>query len=638
MTTAVSLLAIENQTTQVADDAQTGLPHRNVSDGIGRLPEVTLAMAVAGGIVAVAFAAARSGHHWASHLFWVGQVAIYAVPAGFLLCRKHVLRLEAMGLALVMPVITFLVNQYYSPGQFRFTDEFDHVQTAQTILATHHLFHANTVLPQSAQYPGLEIITTAIVSVTHLSITTSGLIVVGAAHVLVGLGLYLLITEMTGRYRVAALAGVIYATGSHYQFFDSYFIYEAIALPFLLLSLLATIKMVKRQGSVAVAWGVAAVAFGAVTAVCHHVTSYMLVALLFAFAAAQLWFPSPRRTRGLITVLISVAAIVAIWDLGIATATVSYFRPVIDSLVPGRSTATTAVGGVVIATKAGVTGKSPRIDTIAEYIAFLVLMALTFFGTLSVWRIRRTFTNPGPLGLAIGSLSIVLVLAIRVAVPSGSELASRGLTFALIPISFVSATLLVDWAVGRASPKHRRHGGKWRIGYSSIGALLVVVLAVGNIASGWPAFYARLPGPYLVSAWERSVDQHNVSAAQWVADALPRDQGVASDYSTEAVISALGHQADVQGIAGLFLTLKYSSSQGALARSKRVSYIAVDRRVSQQLPATGYYFKQDPERGLYSTPLPAQALDKFEKVPGVSRIFDDGTIVIYQIIGSAYTK
>jgi hypothetical protein len=158
----------------VMDDG-TDSPQR----GMGRIPEIAFGMAVATIIVAVAFAGARSNKSWATDLFWVGQVALYAIPAAFLLFRRSLLRAEAFGIALLMPVATFLILAYYSPDQFRFIDEFQHVQTAQTILATHHLFHVNTSLPVSPQYPGLEIITSAVVAITHLSITTSGMIVTG---------------------------------------------------------------------------------------------------------------------------------------------------------------------------------------------------------------------------------------------------------------------------------------------------------------------------------------------------------------------------------------------------------------------------------------------------------------------------
>jgi hypothetical protein len=641
------------------------------TSGLGRLPELVLAMAAGSAIIAIAFAGARYDRPWAGHLYWLGQVVIYASPAAFLLLRKRTYAIEAVGIAVLMPVTTYLINQYFSPGQFRFLDEFEHVQTAQSILATHHLFGANTTLPQSPQYPGLEIITTNIVSITHLSITMAGLILVGIAHVVVATALYFLILEACAKPRVAALAVVVYATGSHYQFFDSYFIYENIALPFLFLSLLATIKMMKSRGPAVVGWGGAAVACGAITAVCHHVTSYMLVGLLLAFVIAQLFVPSTARSRGLPVVFLAVLVIVAIWDLGVATLTVVYFRPVVYGLLP---TPAAAISPAITRTL-GVSAQPPRLDTIATYIAFATLLVLITLGAWKVWYSRRSVSNGATLGLGVASLSTFVVLALRVVAANGSEVAGRAMTFILIPVSFVCALVLVDRTVSqRSRPKHReggrgpvltfilipvsfvcalvlvdrtvsqrsrpkhREGGRGPVLLAVISTLAVVCLAVGGLASGWPTFFARLPGPYEVSAWERSVDHHNLDTAQWFADFVPPDQGVASDFLTEAFISALGHQAEPYGIAGLFLPLRYSSAQGNLARNKRISFIVVDRRITEQLPAMGYYFQYDPMSGLYSTPLPKRAITKFDGIPGVSRVYDDGIIVVYEIIGSEYFK
>ena len=57
--------------------------------------------------------------------------------------------------------------------------------------------------------------------------------------------------------------------------------------------------------------------------------------------------------------------------------------------------------------------------------------------------------------------------------------------------------------------------------------------------------------------------------------------------------------------------------------------------VTEQLPAAGYYFSPDPHQGNYKKPLPSQAIDKYNDIPGVSRVFDDGTIVIYDLAGAA---
>lgn len=605
--------------------------------GWGRLPELALVMATGSAVIAAAFAGSREGYAWAGQVYWAGQVIIYAAPACFLLCRKHVNRTEAAGIALLMPTVTYLIREYYSPGRFRFLDEFDHVQTAQSILTSHHLFHANTILSVSPQYPGLEIITTSLVWITHLSITTSGLIIVGMAHVLAGVALYLLVVETTGRPRVGALASVIYATGPHYQFFDSYFIYQNIAIPFLIFALLAAVRMTKRRGPTAVGWGMVSMACGAMTAVSHPVTSYVLVALIFAFVVAQYFLPPNYRSRGLVLVFLGVCGVVAIWDLGVATNTVGYLRPVIDGLLPGHSSAPSPTGGAVIPHSAGVSGKPPVVETVFEYVGFFILLALTPLGAWTSWHRRRFDANAAALGLAIASTSILVALALRVAASDGSELASRTLTFALIPISFVIALRMVDWVLEGRSSNHRK-SQKAQFVASLGGAVIVVLVAVGGIAGGWPAFYARLPGPYRVSAWERSVDEHNVDLSEWFAAGMPRDQGVASDFWTEGLVAALGHQADVGDSAALFLPLHYWRAQGKLARRNRVSFVVVDRRITRQLPATGYYFENDPQEGHYTSPVPHPAIRKFETIPGVSRVYDDGTIVVYELIGSEYYK
>jgi len=614
---------VDSVTDAVVDDG-TDSPQR----GLGRVPEVALGMAVATIIVAVAFAGARSSKSWATYLFWVGQVALYAIPAAFLLLRRSILRAEAFGIALLMPVATFLILAYYSPDQFRFIDEFQHVQTAQTILATHHLFHTNTSLAVSAQYPGLEIITSAVVAITHLSITTSGMIVTGIAHVLVGLCLYFLVLEVIGRPRIAAFAAVIYATAPHYQFFDSYFIYQTVALPFLLLSLLAVVKMVKSKGGVANAWGAVAIASGAVTVVSHHITSYALVGLLLLFVIVQLFLPRPARSWRLPVVLVVVAAMVVGWDLRVATATLSYIKPIIDSLL-GRH------GILPNSHKQGVAGTLPVVDTVWEYASTLLLVVLVPLGAWQAWKARARDSNAISLGLGLGALSIFIVLIVRVASGDGSELAGRAMSFALIPISIVCAAVIIDRV--RRKPDGPKHGVPrfQNFGMAVIGTCVLVVLAVGGIAGGWPSYYARLPGPYRVSAYERSVDEHNLDAVAWAAAELPRGGGVASDDFTESMFSSLGNQAYQRNLADLFLTTSYTAADRTLVKNKRITYVVADSRITEQLPAAGFYFSPDPHQGNYKKPLAPASIDKFNSVPGVSRVFDDGTIVIYDLAGAA---
>jgi hypothetical protein len=621
-TLEVEKVPVVSDTSPVVADG-TDNPRRR----LGRVPEVALGMACATFVVAAAFAGARANKSWATDLFWVGQIALFAIPAAFLLFRRTILRAEAFGIALMVPVASFLILAYYSPDQFRFIDEFQHVQTLQAILATHHLFHVNTSLPVSAQYPGLEIITSAVVAITHLSITTSGMIVTGIAHVLVGVCLYFLVLEVVGRPRVAALAALIYATGPHYQFFDSYFIYQTIALPFLLLSLLAVVKMVKSKGGVANAWGAVAIAAGAVTAVSHHITSYALVAILLLFVVVQPFLPRPVRSWRVLVVLLVVAAMVVGWDLGVATSTLSYIRPIIDSLL-GRH------GALPNSHKQGAAGNLPLSDTIWEYASTLLLVILAPLGAWQVWKARRGGGNAVSLGLGLGALTIFIVLVVRVASGDGGELAGRAMSFALIPISIVCAVVIIDRV--RKKPGRPKHGIRrfQNFGMAVVGTCILVVLAVGGIAGGWPSYYARLPGPYRVSAYERSVDQHNLDAAAWAAATLPRGGGVASDDFTESMFSSLGNQAYQRNLADLFLTTSYTAGNRSLVKDRRITYVVADKRITEQRPASGFYFSPDPHQGDYKKPLAPATIDKFNAVPGVSRVFDDGTIVIYDLAGA----
>ncbi|MGA2837811.1 MAG: hypothetical protein ABSF84_14545 [Acidimicrobiales bacterium] len=606
---------------------------------LGRTPEIMLGMAVGSLIVAVAFAGSRSSRPWATVLFWLGQVIIYAVPAGFLLFRKSILWVEATAIALLMPLTTYLVLLYYSPTRFLFLDEFSHVQTAQTILATHHLFHHNTALAPSPQFPGLEIVTTAIVDITHLSLIASGLIVAGTAHVLIGLAVFFLVAHLTRNAKIAAVATVVYATSPHFQFFDSYFIYETMALPFFILLLLAVARMLDEKGPAANAWGLAAVACAAATTVSHHVTGFALVAVLFGFSVIQYFLPREMRSRRLPVLFVVVTAMVATWDLLIATSTWPYFKPVVEALIgekpykPPHPLGYTSIFTSKLAT--GPTGAARPSDLALEYVSILIFIVLAPIGAWSVWKRRRDGMHAVTLGLAVGSLGIFGVVLIRVAAANGTVLAARSLTFVLIPLSFVTALLLCDRKPSDppANKWLRRASRAWT---PATKTAVVVVCAVGGIAGGYPNYYSRLPGPFLFSAFERSVDDHNLSAASWIASTLPPGGGLASDFFTGQMLGALGHEYDRKNVARIFLTTKFTTADYELIRTSHVQYVVIDRRMTRYLPTVGYYFAADPGRNFYSSPLPQSVVDKFDTIPGVSRIYDDGTIVIYDFKGAAH--
>ena len=323
------------------------------------------------------------------------RAAFFAVPTGYLLFRRPTRR-QATLLAFAVPLLSYAIVECYSPIQFRFLDEFQHVQTAQAILQTHHLFSSNTSLPVSPYFPGLEIATTALTQLSHLSIYASGTIVIGVAHLLTAVGLYLLVLEIYNRPRIAALSVIIYATEPHYQFFDVYFTYETMAMPFLIGCLLAYVKMVKAPtGRLRAMWLVLAIFCGAVTAVSHHVTSYVLLALLvvltIALGARRGW---PRREHWWSGVLcITVFGLIGAWDLGVAHGVLRYLAPAAHAVSGTSSTATQQLGGGNQIDRTGITVSAPKRDVLAEYGSTALLLVLVSLGIWIGWRTCRIRTH-----------------------------------------------------------------------------------------------------------------------------------------------------------------------------------------------------------------------------------------------------
>ena len=232
--------------------------------------------------------------------------------------------------------------------------------------------------------------------------------------------------------------------------------------------------------------------------------------------------------------------------------------------------------------------------------------------------------------IALGSLSFYLLLVVRLFAADGSELSGRIYTYALIPVGLVAAIALDSivrsfyMRITRLSPLRTYLYG------ITIGITTTTILMVGGIAAGEPSYYACLPGPYIVDAGERSVDDYNNQAALWMAKHLPHGLGIASDAATAVIVGNVGGETLVNAQI-LFLNDHWNASDSKIAAADGVSYIVIDLRVTKQLPADGSYFSQDVNAGDYVTPLPLADTTKFDTIPGVSRIYDNGNILIYQL-------
>ena len=204
----------------------------------GALPLLALVAAVGLLLVALGFDGARAGRLGAETLFWLGLLLVVA-PAGARLAGIEASRQEQIGLVALVGVALYLAKVWHSPAYFTFYDELQHWRTTDDVLRSGRLFTENPVLPVSPSFPGLENATSALASLSGVSIFGAGIIVVGVARLVLALALFALYETVGGSSRLAGVAALLYMANPNFLFFDAQFAYESLALPFAVLTLYA---------------------------------------------------------------------------------------------------------------------------------------------------------------------------------------------------------------------------------------------------------------------------------------------------------------------------------------------------------------------------------------------------------------
>jgi hypothetical protein len=511
---------------------------------------------------------------------------------------------------------TYLVKYLYSPSFFGFPDEFLHVRTLTSLLASHHLFGVNYALPVSPGYPGLEIVTSGLMDLTGLGVFPAGLIVAGLAHLIFTTALYSLFRLVGGTSRIGLAAVTIYATNPHYQVFDAIFGYQTLALAFFALALLALYKATRpgttRRRAIT-AWVLAGV-FTAATAVTHHITSYVLIGTAVLIAAAGAIAGGRKHLAAPACFAAGALALVVLWTWRFTPGTVSYLSPAVSQLADGVRSALT---GHTAQTAGAAALPPPAADKVASYAVALLIMAVIPLGWRQVWRTQRD--NAWALALAAGAAAYYPCVALPFVTADGSELAGRVLTFVYVPVGYTLAVALT------ARPLIA-----WR---RSCAAAAAVILVAGGISMGWPPWWERLPGSYVVDGYESGITGESVAAANWAAVALPPGQRIAADYINNLLFGTIGNQNPVNGVSVLYCSAEWSLVDTVVARQQAINYLVVDLRTSRYRAPDGTIFQ---ETNGCPSPLPRADLAKFDAVPGMTRVYDSGNIIVYRLSEAGY--
>ena len=234
----------------------------------------------------------------------------------------------------------------------------------------------------------------------------------------------------------------------------------------------------------------------------HHVTSYLLVATLEVITLGALLARDRRLVAwASILALVSAAAFGA-WIVFVAPSTVGYLQPVIDGAL--QSLRALLAGGHSGVPPPASAANGPLENQALSAVAVLIMSVLVPVGWWQVW--RRYRHQPWLVALAIGAVSWYVIVAVRLFVANGSELAGRASTFVFLPAGFIAALAVIRltdnslrWPVIRAERaaagtcRGRRHGGgRAGAGAQRAGQRLAAVL--GAAAGAIPGRRGRTIG------------------------------------------------------------------------------------------------------------------------------------------------
>ena len=595
----------------------------------GWLPALSLTAAVGVFLVALAGNAGRAASQWADLLFWLG-VLVLLLPIALRLLSPKPTRRERIALLVILVSSLYLFRDLDYPLSFAYNDEFIFWRGAQDIAMSGHLFRANPLSPIATFYPGLEIVINALSSLTGLSIFVSGMIVLEVAGLVLVLSLYLFFEYLSSSARMAGIATVLYLANI-FQFGATTLHYQSLAMPLAAFVLFATFRRAHsprgyRLGLTVAIWlGLAAVV------ITHHVTSYALVAILLLWTVIFLlpWVvPSLHQIRNqkdwmgpggaaLVGLLLC-----ALWLKFTADAALDHLTPYIDNTVRQLIQILISEGAPrqLFVDSAGFV--EPLWERVTSFAAVgLILLGLPF-GLFQIW--RRYRANAVALALAVGALAYPISLLARLTV-SGVEISGRAQAYLYIMVAFVLTVGITYFWFSRAP--------NWRYSALILGAIGIIF--IGGWIDGTAPLWLRLPGPYLVSADPRSIEPESMAAADWAGSHLGPGQRMISDRENMVLMATYGYEwvvtteNDKIVVSSMFLSPQFDASVLRALQRGGVQYIVVDHRLSSELPHIGFYYdNQEPH---YSKPIDPAALAKFDGVQNVSRIFDSGDIVIYDV-------
>jgi hypothetical protein len=541
---------------------------------------------------------------------------------------------------------------FRSPLIFDNFDELAHSATLTRLLDSRALFQDNPILPVSPYYPGIELVTIATRWLTGLPLLLDQMVVLVLARIVTVLCVFLVVERACHSSRAGGVGVLVYAANPEFYSLGAQYGYQTLALAFAVAVVyLLFVSIDAAQPKRGRLFALALISIAGMV-VSHHVTAWLTVGFLVVWAAGLRFVDLPgrpttsgpedlarshagvasgdeqfarRREQSRIVGLAALAGVVlaVAWTSFLGHILTGYIDPIVQA---GARSATEMVRQLhgnreLFQNSAG--GGTPSWEEaliVASVLFFCVIILISLYAV--IW---KKSVRGGTLRYLPAAVAAAYPFAMLSNISSDAkEIGPRATTF----IFFGVAIVVGGWLGKRLSTQRRIIERMATIG-------VAIICFLGSTVYGGGPLVLLVNGPYIVGAHERSLGSPSLALAEWVSTHLPAGSNVAVDRDNAGLLNDFGQVNPVLPLNGvnspasLFFDPKLTPSDISLIRKDDIRYIVTDTRLTEGLPLFGAYVA--PGETAQPTRLTAAELEKFNSIPGVYRIYDNGAIQVYDL-------
>ncbi|HXN59460.1 MAG TPA: glycosyltransferase family 39 protein [Acidimicrobiales bacterium] len=639
----------------------------------------------------------RDGHQSRAVLIFLVGISLHFAACAWRLLSRNTSRSERISVSLVLGLGLFAS---YAMLETPFLDSYDeliHWGTFIHLLDSHALFPANTELPVSPYYPGLELATAATRWITGLPLVVDQLIVLAVVRILVVLGVYLVVERLCRSSRAGGVAVLVYAASPQFYSFDAQYAYETIALAFAVGTVYLLFFSIDSPRPRA--GGAFVLALGSVVAVVisHHVTGWLTIGFLVAWFIGLYYTSHPLRRARAARTRSSVPDSELLTAPSLADSEeLIELSPGNSGQVTGRSARSRPSSKKDRAGRDGPTSEQAELNrrrrAQARIVGVATLLGLVVGGswTLYVGHLLAPYLGPlfssaaAEIRQALGNgegnralfkassggvspkweIGLILLSALGwclILLPSLYNVvfkrSIRGGVLRYIPVAIAAAYPLTVVANVSSNSKLVAERattfiffgiaavvGAWLGGrmlkdrrrierVATLGVATVIFL--GSLLYGIGPPVSLLPGPYRVGGDSLAYGSPSFAVAQWANTHLPAGSHIAADHDNGVLLNAIGGVDTVTAEAGL-VNPELLYFDRALSLYDIYLIRKADIRyivVDDRMAESLPLYGTYIATGEPSRRLTSAELGKFTKYDFIKRIYDNGPIQVYDVTG-----